>query len=275
MYKKISGVYTLMESRSSDSVGVTTFFVDPTVEYNFTFVKSGYKSQSLIILPTLANPLTVVMQQNLVSNTSLYSGVKIYHLPSASVLSNKSNYLFSFVINSSYWNITRCNMTIKNSTGYMVSYRGNANNLYCNATRVYTTSKRTDYVNLTGWYEVNRTINITYSYRYLVKYTYIGQFSLKTFITDFNNFTKSGFNAFTRMFIGFLIILFIMGWLGTLDDYYKDPLTLMMVLSVLLWIISLFGFFVITTSPYEFVNKYAIAILVSLATIGYYIQVNR
>jgi hypothetical protein len=148
----------------------------------------------------------------------------------------------------------------------------------CNATTTLSAGNQTTIIS-EAIYELNSTTNITHTRQYTVTYTYQGQFSLKSFIDDLTAFSSAGFNDFTRMFIGFLVVFALLAWLSK-EASLRDPEILVVLFLVMVLILSYIGWFTLHIESIpdvgrvskEWTQQYIVFILLSLAGGSYLVK---
>jgi len=255
----------VVEQQSTDDSGLATFWVNPDNDYVFIFTKNGYETQTLSLRPTTSEIYNIIMEEQGGEAEKSYSvGISYSFTPSNADLTNNTAYDFIFNLTSDYWQITDCNLYLRDTSTTLSSVAGTYTSSTCNALINYNTGDNTRLI-LVANYQLNNTANITRVKEYTIYNYYPGQFSLKNFIDDLKNFSGAGFNDFTRMFIAFIVIAAIMLWasrkIGT-----TDPIPLVILLIALTWGMSYIGFLRLdyTPIPSEWLKDYIIALLISL-----------
>lgn len=211
MRRTISSVSTLIESDLTDSAGLVTFFVDPDSNYDFTFSKTGFTTNTFTIRPTTTEIFSVVLQsQATATNNSFGTGLSYQFNPRNIPLQNNTNFNFTFTVNSGSRTLTGCSLFItdENST-ILGSTIGILSGSICNLTIEQGTGNLTQ-LNAIGEY-VFGADRFNVSQSYFVKNTVSGEFSLKNFLDDIRNFGGAGFSRFTLVMFSFLAIAIITG----------------------------------------------------------------
>lgn len=236
MQKSIGGSTVTIEKQTSDATGLASFFVNPDDDYTFTFSKTGYETYTATIRPTTSEIYTVTLGSVEEETVPSYAtGILYTFSPSNTVLNNQTNYTFSFNMSSTYWDITDCYLTLKNATDTLATATGSYTTESCYVSTIANTGRQTIIINEVT-YELNDTTVEVVSMQYAVKYTYTGEFSLKSFIDDIRSFAEAGFNDFTRMIIAFIVIFSIVAFMSSNYFSLRDP----EILLILAWVLVLF-----------------------------------
>lgn len=253
-----------VEQENTDDSGLATFFADPDQDYVFIFTKEGYETLTYTLRPTTSEIYQVTMNSESTDETpSYFVGIAYTFEPTSTNLNNDTVYNFVFNMTSTYWNITNCTLFINNDTETL-SYSSTAYDTdSCEIVISQMTGNQTT-ITAEAQYTVNNTV-ITVAQIYSVKYSYVGDFSIKNFIDDFKSFSAAGFNDFTRMIIGIIIIAVILVSLAK-GASVAEPLIYVVITIVLVWTLSYVGIFTMNNNyiPTEWLKQYIIAILVTL-----------
>lgn len=236
MEKVIEGSTVTVEQQLTDASGLATFFVNPDDDYIFTFSKTGYETYSATIRPITTEIYTVTLEAEEEETTpSFATGTRYTFTPINTILNNHTNYNFTFNLTSDYWEITDCNLTIKNYTNNLISSDSSYTTSKCSIRIEFNTANYSKLIS-EAVYRLNDTVEERVAMQYTVRYTYAGEFSLWNFIQDLKSFAEAGFNDFTRMILAFIVIFSIVAFLST--NYYslRDP----EVLIILAWALVLF-----------------------------------
>ena len=277
---KIASSNTTIEIRNTDDSGVVAFFENPDTTYSFTFVKTSYRTQIYSLRITSTDLITITLEpEESAAQQSIYAGFDYSFKPINEILNNNTAYNFTFNLTSSYWNLTDCEYYLKNNSQTL----GQANCAYnasrSNSTFRFNTGNQTSLIS-EAIYQINGTTNVTVLTSYSVRYTYQGQFSLKTFFDDIKNFSGAGFNDFTRIIAAVIIIFGIVAGLAYQVEGFRDVEAMLFVVWGLVFLFSLAQFL---TIPYDgfpniggigkaWLQQYALFLLTSLVTIGYTIR---
>ena len=264
MKKEIGGVWTTMEGETSDGSGLMTFWLNPDTTYQFIFSKTGYGSVTEKLRVTTTEIYTVTLGSIAEERNQSYSvGVSYGFYPNYD-LQNATNYDFSFVMESDYWDITGCTLYLKNGSNIINTSSTSYTTRVCNISIELNTDSYTT-ITSQAIYNLNSSDDITASTQYTIAYRYIGDFSLKSFLDDLKAFGGAGFNDFTRMVIAFIIIFIILASVAY-NMGVIDPEVTIGLLIMLTWFFSYIGWL---TLPYdgirtEWLKQYIIAILITL-----------
>jgi hypothetical protein len=287
-YNSLSGVegimsYTfngsskIVEQESTDDSGLATFFVDPDKDYQFTFSKAGYGSETFTLRPTSTEIYTVILGGSTGTqvNTSYAEGIEYSFSPKYDLVNN-THYTFNFDMDSNIWDITSCMLTLRdNASNSLNSSSSSYTTSNCNINVGYNVGSYTSILSY-ATYTLNNSDTLVVSKVYTVKDVYQGEGSLKTFIDDLRAFNEAGFNDFTRMFIAFIIIALMISVLS-MKYGMTDPIPLIVITIFLVAFMSYIGWLTMTNLNYnglasDWVKQYIIAILISLAGGSYILK---
>ncbi len=275
-YNIADGSYKLIEIEITNENGEAIFSYDPDTYYRFILYVDGVEKKRTEKAKITSTPLNIQIEAEGVGFIPFSAGIIYSFSPSNIVLLNNTNYTFNFNLDSSYWAITNCILYLKNGTTILSQSSSSFNTSNCNISINYNTGNFTSIISQ-AVYELNTTANETVSVEYNIRYTYVGQFSLKNFLDDLKDFGELGFNDFTRMFIAFIVILGIISTLA-----FKYSLREPEVLTFLSWALVLFfsyiGWFTLNFNAIPeikglatgWLKQYIFFILFSLAS-GFYI----
>ena len=229
----ISGVWTIIAEEETDYAGKSKLYLDEDYTYEINFSKIGYDTKIINLEPSDDDYIVPLILTAGKYNVSVYEGLRYSFSPSDTVLNNKTNYTFSFSLNSSEWPLTNCTLKLKNES------------VILNETSVYTTPSCYIQIKQNTGTMLNITSEVTYeidskdyvvTQQYSVIYTYEGEFSLKNFLDDLSDFGMAGFDNFGRMILAFIVI-FIMLY------YVSKEISIVNLELQILISISLVGFF--------------------------------
>lgn len=279
MEKSIGGSTVTVEQQVSDGSGLMSFLVDVDDDYTFTFSKIGYVSHSETLRPITTEIYTVVLEEEADETYSFASGILYHFEPTISTLNNNTKYNFTFNLTSSYWEITDCSLTLKNTSEDLAVSDASYDTDSCSIRIELSTGNQTTIIS-EATYELNGTATETVTQQYTIKYTYKGEFSFKNFIDDIISFSGSGFNDFTRMIIAFIIIFSITALLSVEYPAFRDAETLIIFVWVLVLFFSYTGFLTLNYDKIpdiaivgkEWLQQYIIFILFSLGAGSYLIR---
>lgn len=112
----------LFESRTTDSAGTATFFMNPLLSYRIDTSKTGYDSASSTISPTQTTYTIYLGGTGTTNLTSSYSrGLTYLFAPTPFELNNNTIYNFNFTLVSSYWDLQEFGFVLRNLSGYVFS----------------------------------------------------------------------------------------------------------------------------------------------------------
>lgn len=112
----IDGVWILLESGTTDSAGAVTFWLNPNYDHRLTFIKTTYRTETVIIRPS-SSTYSVVMTTG--AGTSEYNGTladgvswKAGIVPFANILAKNTEYTWWFWVNSTTANLVAYKMEL-------------------------------------------------------------------------------------------------------------------------------------------------------------------
>ncbi len=275
-YNIADGSYKLIEIEITNENGEAIFSYDPDTYYRFILYVDGVEKKRTEKAKITSTPLNIQIAVEGAGFIPFSAGITYSFSPSNIVLLNNTNYTFNFNLDSSYWAITNCILYLKNGTTILSQSSSSFNTSNCNISINYNTGNFTSIISQ-AVYELNTTANETVSVEYNIRYTYVGQFSLKNFLDDLKDFGELGFNDFTRMFIAFIVIL---GIISTLAFKYslREPEVLTFLSWALVLLFSYIGWLTLNFNAIPeikglatgWLKQYIFFILFSLAS-GFYI----
>ncbi len=227
---------SIVEVRDTDDSGRVSFFVDPDTTYTFEFRKSGYDTLTTSLRITSSDFITINLEgvsEEIPPNFA--TGIDYFFLPRGSTLINNTNYDFVFNMTSSYWNITGCNLKLKNTSVTLNKSSESFNGSQCIIQMTISTGNQSTIIS-EATYRLNNTVNETVSVQYSVKYVYKGEYSFKVFIDDLTSFVSAGFDNFGRFLLAIIIMLIIVGTLSMEISAFREP----EVLIAVTWVLILF-----------------------------------
>jgi hypothetical protein len=253
----------ITETKITDTAGSVTFWLNPNSQYNFTFSKTGYNNYSFLLYPTQSS-YTVTMGSSTTSDTNNYlEGVSWDISPTDAVLDNSTVYTFRFNISSLYWDMSSYGFSLKDQSGNVVATAKGTTGVGSNLSTNLNVSDNTSITMEYYWIINGNQTNLTREWSSFFKYQ--GGSSLMNFFDDFRNFSKSGFNDFSRTLIAFALILIIVGIASVYG--VNSPIAIAGLITALVWVFTLGG--LIKLSP-NVPTNYAVAILVTVMFIAYW-----
>lgn len=265
--KVLDGTLTLISSGTTDSSGTITFWLDPNTLHTITAEKAGVGSTSFTLVPTQSSYTITLGGATLVNQTNPFFGVIYSILPTNVILTNNTNYNFTFTIDSSYWNLSGWGFTLYNSTSVITTQ---SNNSIDGGTIVYpyNTGNNT-IISMDYWWLINGNYtNLTKTWN--VRYTYTGVNSIKQFFTDLSSYGAVGFNAgydptFGGIILSLILIITVAGYLTYQFGIYS-PMGIMGIIWLAVWFLEYVNIMPIL------VRKYVLSALLAIILLGYYIQ---
>ena len=272
IYDKIGTEWTLMAQAESDVTGLAIFDLDTTKTYRIIVEKQGYTTKTTNLQPNTATSYTInLLSTSDVNLPSISEGITYFFNPQNTQLTNNTKYNFTFNMTSTFWTITGCTMTLKNSTTIFLKNSSTFNSSACNIIVEFNTLNYSQIISSVT-YQLNTTNNNTLSYQYTIRYFYKGQYSLKVVLDDIKNFTDVGFNDFSRWILSMLVIIGSIVYLGRQNfAALQNPEGFVILVIVEVWFFSYLGWMKIPleTIPSDWARQYIFAILISMVGIAY------
>lgn len=229
MKLSIGGVLTIVESETSDSAGLMTFFLNPDDTYTFTFSKTGYTSNTVSLRVTTSDVYTVTLSTpSSTISESVGAGITYSLSPVSQTLINSTAYDFIFNLSSSFWNITACTLYLENTTQIFTSNTNTFNGSLCNIL-INANTGRNSTIIARAVYQLNGTTNQSVTNQYSIKYSYRGTFSLKVALDDISNFGGAGFDNFGRALLALVFTFLIVGGISLEFQGMREPESLLLV----------------------------------------------
>ena len=108
----------LLETKTTDSSGAVTFFMNPLVTYTIIASKPGLTQYETTITPTQTEyTLTMGMGTTETTVDDYFRGITYSIYPSQTYLTNSTTYTFNFTISGDYWNFDEFGIILTNSSG--------------------------------------------------------------------------------------------------------------------------------------------------------------
>jgi len=217
----IGGTYTTVEQATSDSSGTASLYLDSTSTYQITFTHPSYTTSVLSINPTQQDyKITMLGTSNFVNNTFEYGDVTVKLTPSGTSLLRHSpgNTTLNYTVSAPSGDLTEWGWFVKynGTTLYNSSYLSNAyggNDFYFVNTSNLTGFLYVDmYYTKTG-YNTTWITNI-----YTMNNITLGNNTLADIFGRFEG-DNYGFAKTTMTFWGFVMILFLMGYVAQFSTY--------------------------------------------------------
>jgi len=282
--RQLSGVWTLVESAFTDGGGQVTFWVNPDYNYEFVFTRTGYTTLTHSIRPT--QPLyTIIMETE--TGDADYIGDLTYLIwdmgPVPGYLSSDVNYTFYFNISSNNSDIVSCGFSLADSCNGTATIL--ASTTGCNAEGGYLTISMNSNASTTGIicgsYTVDKGGGSFYVQRGMSWFTLFNytaaQGTLWTGINrakDLDIFgTDSNRQMFSKMIFFYLALTIGLGMLTYSTGWdVQTRGSAVILLTLILWMASFPGFLEVETlGRITFFNKFAIALMGTIYSLGYII----
>lgn len=284
--RQFSGTWTLVEQGTTDGSGAVTFWLNSDYDHRLTFTKSGYTSVQETLRPS-SSTYTVIMDttdEDVAYNaTHSLRGIKYSYSPPSGRLAKNTVYTFTFNVTSSLSNLVNYSMQILNESDTILNRTSGSTAAGGNLSLTLNTSISNKlwgkyYVDVGGGMVV--IDNDAYWLTNITDYT-PERGTLWHFFNYARNLDEFGGEdnrtEFTRV-VGFFLVLTILlaalcytsGW-----DFASPGGMLTLILGAV-WIGSFTGFLTLTgISPWDVIDKYAMAFIVSLVWVGHSVNTVR
>jgi hypothetical protein len=267
----LNGVTINIASGLTDSAGLYSVWLDPTVSYDLQFSKTGYATNSFSGVPnTGGQQITVYMTPTgstgtyVQNGTGIATNLSITITPVNSTLNNNTIYTFTFNASGAY--ITHIYMNITDINGVSL---GSADGTGIISVNINTSN----YTRLIGSYRVDTsTESYSFTKTWMIGDYYTGDYSLFAFMTGWDLY---GFAYdYWRWIIVLVVLISAIGGLSAIEVIDTNESKIGMGIFII-WAFSFVGWLTIniaiispTNSFYalnQFANQFGIAIL---STIG-------
>lgn len=189
----------------------------------------------------------------------------LYAFTPTGTLLNNTAYNLTFSINSTYWNITSCTLTIYNVSNNATL---GTNNTFCGDSSVSITTPNTGSVRAVATITTEYFTN-TYTFIWPIDSQATSGFTLKDWLDDIEGFSGAGFNNFGRFLIAVLVMVAIVFSLNRTTDLINSGEEILLLITVLILFFSYINWMNlgIPNLPFEIVNQYGIAFIMSFWTV--------
>ena len=271
---------TTIETRTTDDAGIVSFFVNPDTTYIFSFTKTGFLTSTNSLRVTTTDIITITLQGEAQEQvTSFATGISYFFEPRNEILNNNTDVDFKFNLSSSFWNITKCTLRLKNASEELAQGDCQFNGSKSNVSITFNTGNQSIII-AEAEYEINGTTNNTVSNSYRIDNVFEGSFSLKNFLDDITSFSEGAFDDFNRFLIAIFITLILVGGLSLSSVDFREPEILIPVTWLMVAFFSYLGWMNIPldTIPQikglqeDWLNRWNVFILISLLGGAYLIK---
>lgn len=265
--KIINGTSTVVSEEDSDFAGQIVLTLDPDTQYTINFSRTGFEDKTILLEPKNSVYLIQMVSTVGAYNQSVYEGIRYRFEPVNTVLNNNTKYNFTFTLNSTVWPLTNCTLKLFNGT-ILLSQTSSFTSSSCFIRIELNTSDMTNILS-EATYELDSQFEFVVSQQYKVIFTYIGEFSLKSFLDDLSDFGMAGFDDFGRMILA-LIVIFIITVIAAREIGFANQEVLILLVIAQVWLFSSVNWLFLNFTPIPTIagfdlKKYIIAILVTMA----------
>ncbi len=115
----ISGFTIAVANALTDSSGTATFWLNPDFQHNFTFSKTGYNSYNTLLSPT-QSAYTLILSTSTDTDPTCAQGNTAEATPTSDYLDQETDYNFTFVITSNFWNLDNYTSSLYYGNGTLI-----------------------------------------------------------------------------------------------------------------------------------------------------------
>ncbi len=260
----ISGTPTDIVSDFTDAAGLVTFFLNPDLNYDYIFSKTGFETNSFSLKPSSPDTYTIVMPSTTVGNvtgTEITLNLTYSILPSNSTLDNQTTYDFGVNIATDR-TVDLVTFNLTNQSGQQVAFVSSSSSGFTSVS--FNTINNTRLVGRFVFTSGNETFSG--SQVWIIGDIYIGDYSI---YKQFSLFEEYEFSNFIRAIILLLIMSVIMVYLSRTEILPSDE-SKVLVVMLFVWAFSIVGwldtgFANPGNALSEVGSKFGIAILTSFA----------
>ncbi|MEM4245585.1 MAG: hypothetical protein QXR60_05285, partial [Candidatus Nanoarchaeia archaeon] len=167
------------------AAGIATFWVNPNLQYRFTFAKNGYGTYTTTFTPTQSSyTVTLTGETTYVENYNM--GITYEYAPTDRYLEKNRVYNFNFTINSTYHVLDLAGFNISNSSGTFLGQANCSGSFGCQAVLELDTGEN-DGLEMRYYWVINGTF-IDPRVQYVITTNesfYEGNYSVMKFFEDF------------------------------------------------------------------------------------------
>lgn len=274
IYREIGGNNYKVSQDNSDTSGASVFFLESGAQYTIQVSKGGFTTTTGTLTANGEVRTVIIVSQTSIIEEVYTSGLLFDYGPTTNQLNANTTYDFSYNLTSSFYNITNCNVSLVNATGVITSTIGTFNITHCTSALSLYTGNQSDF-SMIMYYEFNNSYNTSSYIPYNIYRIYEGNFSAKTLVDDIKNFASSGFNPYSRIILGFVIVILIVGFVTEQVGATFETTGQIVLACFLIFLLSFMGFFTLTYEKMPdlpYLKQYFIFILCALVGSAYIIS---
>lgn len=264
----------VIESKTTDSSGGATFFLNPLTTYSVQVTASGYDSVTSSITPTQTLYTIQLGGSSNVTQNDYSRGITYSIKPTLGTeLLNDTVYNFNVTLASSYWSLDSFGFRLYNETATLNSTSSTSS--LGGTLNVYSSTYKSDPISMNIYWVINGTYsNVTVNWIVLDQSG--TSWSLKTIFVDLGLYLNSGIygldSSFGMPLIVFLII-FIFTGVFTYQYGLTSPASIMLIATGLVAIFD-YGFGLIPT-PVNAVPHIATIFMVLMSVAAMFWELNK
>lgn len=276
--RQFTGVWTTIGQDITDSAGSSTFWVNPDYDHQFTLSKIGLTTQLLTFRPTLSEYTVVFGGANVSDNeyVSNIKGVDYTINPTTSTLNQSTSYTFEFNTEANQSNLVSYLFNITNDGGTLLgSTSGTTSSGGALSLVLNTGTNKTFFANY--YLDVGDGLSKVDARQYKVVSYDPSNMSLFKVIRD-KNIDNDNLDEQFAYFFWFFFILFML--IATLTKFtgadIVQPGTVLILIALGTFTLSLGNFFTITFTTNDFINQFGICAATWMIIGGYIMgQLNK
>ncbi len=227
----------------TSSSGTVTFWVNPDFLTTFTFEKSGFETVTYSDFPTQAS-YTITFGSIDEPAEDYTRGIVTYINPKQSELFNNTEYVFSFNVTSSYWDLDSFGFNLRLANGSIV---GSDSSTTSGSPAEFSYNVNNQSIIYMDYYWIINGTELTGTRYWIITNTELTGWSIKTFFTDLTLYLDSG--MFGLDDFGRILIVFMILFISTGIVSYKFGLTSPMSVASMIFAIVFFFDIVVGLIP--------------------------
>jgi hypothetical protein len=258
--RNIGGIEIMVGDATTGPSGGVTFWLNPNIAHTVTVTHPNYATATYTDTFTYSSYTITLGSPNLINVTNYFQGISFNITPTDLYLKTNTNYLFSFNLSSSYWNLSNgWGFNLTNENGIVYAQLSSTNITGGSlSTNLNTLNNKT--IRMVYWWDTNAGIQNDIRAWSVVE-EYQGGYSIKTFFDRLKLYNASGtfLSGFSMTLIAFVIIFILTGILCYTSGIYS-PLAIGGFITGMTWLFTWLGM-IGTPNP---AHSYIIPILISV-----------
>jgi hypothetical protein len=278
--RNVSNEVVRIASGTTDSAGSYTVWLNPNYEHTIAASKEGYGSNTQSIKPTQSSYSLILNSNENYSYISNVRGLLWAFFPRERINSSVSTN-FGFNVSSGYGNIVKCKIQLLDRSKENILATGEtltSNGSFCSVQTSYTPDSSSPQIKGRLLVDIGEGYQILEedAYWILLSYNTTGM-TITDWFNEIQQTPLSYFNGdeqhreYTNVLIFFLIVMIVCGALNLAGWDIQTNGGMVFLVGIMVWIASVPGFLTLAyISPFELVNQYFLAIILTMFMVGYY-----